>query len=145
MCRSCTDEYVQRNFRDKVTKITINHYRHYVARIPSTLFRHPYLSFIALGRFPNQHPVSHRADQYTFFAGRLTLVCHVDDISSEIWKLRTFDDICFRICDTLYKQNTEKRVNGYNLPFQKKGGLGITNSYRGLFLTAFADQSYPTW
>ena len=56
----------------------------------------------------------------------------LDEIPPEVWKTRQFDDILLQHCKADYNQNPIDRwMKGCNLPFPKKGDLGLTNTYRG--------------
>ena len=67
----------------------------------------------------------------------------LDEISSEVWKTRQFDDILLHHCNAVYNQNPIDRwMNGCILPFPKKGDLGLAKNYRGLTLTSIAAKIY---
>ena len=58
------------------------------------------------------------------------------EIPPEVWKLRKFDGILLRFCNTVYKKTREKWTKSCIIPFPKKGDLGITKNYRRITLTA---------
>ena len=67
----------------------------------------------------------------------------LDEIPSEVWKTRQFDDILPRHCNAVYNQNTIDRwMKGCILPFPKKGDFGLDNNYRGITLTSIAAKIY---
>ena len=66
-----------------------------------------------------------------------------DEIHSEVWKTRQFDDILLRHCNAVYNQNQVDRwMKGCILPFAKKGDLGLAKNYRGITLTSIAAKIY---
>ena len=67
----------------------------------------------------------------------------LDEIHTEVWKTRQFDDILLRHCNAVYNQNPMNRwMKGCILPFPKKGDLGLTKNYRGITLTSIAAKIY---
>ena len=67
----------------------------------------------------------------------------LDEIPSEVWKTRQFDDILLRHCNAAYNQNPIDRwMKGCILPFSKKGDLGLAKNYRGITLTSIAAKIY---
>ena len=67
----------------------------------------------------------------------------LDEIPTEVWKTKTFDDILLRYCDALYNQNTIDRwTKGCTLPFSTKADLRIAKNYRGITLTSLAAKIY---
>ena len=67
----------------------------------------------------------------------------MDEIPSEVWKTRQFDNIRLRQCNVVYNQNPKDRwMKGCILPFPKKGGLGLAKNYRGRTLTSIAAKIY---
>ena len=67
----------------------------------------------------------------------------LDEIPPEVWKTRQFDDILLRQCNAVYSQNRiERWMKGCNLPFPKKGDLGLAKNYRGITLTSIAAKIY---
>ena len=67
----------------------------------------------------------------------------LDEIPSEVWKTRQFDNILLQYCNALYNQNPIDRwTKGYILPFPKKGNLGLAKNYRGIILTSIAAKIY---
>ena len=60
-------------------------------------------------------------------------VARLDEIPSEVWKIRQFDDILLRHCNAVYNQNPIDRwMRGCILPFPEKGDLGLAKNYRGI-------------
>ena len=58
-----------------------------------------------------------------------------DEIPSEVWKMRNFNDILVRYCCTVYYQNTIDRwTKSCILPFPKKSYLGIAKNYWSIIL-----------
>ena len=54
----------------------------------------------------------------------------LDEIPTEAWKTREFDDILLPHCNALYNQNAIDRwTKGCILLFPKKGDLGIAQNY----------------
>ena len=69
----------------------------------------------------------------------------LDEIPSEIWKTRQFDDILLRQCNAVYNQNPIDRWRkGCILPFPKKVDLGLSKNYRGITFTSIAAKIYNT-
>ena len=67
----------------------------------------------------------------------------LDEIPSEVWKTRQFDDIRLRHCNAVYNQNPIDRwMKGYILPFSKKGDLGLAKNDRGITLTSIVAKIY---
>ena len=67
----------------------------------------------------------------------------LDEIPPEEWKTSKCDDILFRYCNTIYKQNTRDRwTKGCILSFPKKGDLGLSRNYWGITLTSIAAKVY---
>ena len=67
----------------------------------------------------------------------------LDEIPSEVWKTRQFDDILLQHCNAVYNQNPIDRwMKGCILPFPKKGDLGLAKTYRGIKLTSIAAKIY---
>ena len=67
----------------------------------------------------------------------------LDEIPSEVWKTRQFDDILLRHCNAVYNQNPIDRwMKGCILPFPKKEDLGLAKNYRGITLTSIAAKIY---
>ena len=67
----------------------------------------------------------------------------LDEIPTEVWKTRQFDNILLRHCNAVYNQNPIDRwMKGCILPFPKKGDLGLTKNYRGITLTSIAAKIY---
>ena len=67
----------------------------------------------------------------------------LDEMPTEEWKTRQFDDILLRHCNAVYNQNTIDRwTKGCNLPFRNKGGLGLAKNYRGITLMSIAAKIY---
>ena len=67
----------------------------------------------------------------------------LDEIPPKVWKTREFDNILLQYCNAVYNQNTTDRwTKGCNLPFLKKGDLGIAKNYRGITLTSIAAKIY---
>ena len=67
----------------------------------------------------------------------------LDEIPSEVWKTRQFDDILLRHCNAVYNQNPIDRwTKGCILAFPKKGDLGLAKNYRGITLTSIAAKIY---
>ena len=67
----------------------------------------------------------------------------LDEIPTEVWKIRQFDDILLRQCNAVYSQNRiERWMKGCILPFPKKGDLGLAKNYRGITLTSIAAKIY---
>ena len=67
----------------------------------------------------------------------------LDEISSEVWKTRQFDDILLRYCDAVYNQNPiDSWMKGCIHPFPKKGDLGLAKNYRGIALTSMVAKIY---
>ena len=63
----------------------------------------------------------------------------LDEIPSEVWKTRQFDDILLRHCNAVYNQNQIDRwMKGCILPFSKKVNLGLAKNYRGITVTSIA-------
>ena len=63
----------------------------------------------------------------------------LDEIPTEVWTSKEFDDILIRHCNAVYNQNTIDRwTKECILPFAKKGDLGIAKNYRGITLTFIA-------
>ena len=61
----------------------------------------------------------------------------LDEISTEVWKTRKFDDKLLRYCSTRYDENTIDRwTKRCILPFLKKGDLGIVKNYGTVTLTS---------
>ena len=70
-------------------------------------------------------------------------VSFFDEIPSEVWKTRQFDDILLRHCKAVYNQNTIDRwMKGCILPFPKKGDLRLIKNYQGITLTSIAAKIY---
>ena len=67
----------------------------------------------------------------------------LDEIPSEVWKTRQFDDILLWQCNAVYNQNPIYRwMKGCILPFSKKGDLGLAKNYQGITLTSIAVKIY---
>ena len=67
----------------------------------------------------------------------------LDEISSEVWKTRQFNDILLWHCNTVYNQNPIDRwMKGCILPFPKMGGLELAKNYQGITLTSIAAKKY---
>ena len=67
----------------------------------------------------------------------------LDEIPSEVWKTRQFDDILLRHCNAVYNQHPIDRwMKGCILPFPKKGDLGLAKNYRGITLISIAAKIY---
>ena len=67
----------------------------------------------------------------------------LDEVPTEVWKTRQFDDILLRHCNAVYNQNPIDRwMKGCILPFPKKGDLGLAKNYRGITLTSIAAKIY---
>ena len=67
----------------------------------------------------------------------------LDEIPSEVWKTRQFDDILLWHCNAIYNQNTIDRwTKGCILPFSKKGDRGLAKNYRGITLTSIVAKIY---
>ena len=67
----------------------------------------------------------------------------LDEIPSEVWKTRQFDDILLQQCNAVYNQNIiERWMKGCILPFPKKGDLGLAKNYRGTTHTSIAAKIY---
>ena len=67
----------------------------------------------------------------------------LDEIPSEVWKTRQFDDILLQHCNAVYNQNTIDRwMKGCILLFPKKGDLGLAKNYRVITLTSIAAKIY---
>ena len=67
----------------------------------------------------------------------------LDEIPTEVWKTREFDDILLRHCYAVDSQNTIDRwTKGCILPFSKKGDLGIAKNNRGITLAPIAVEIY---
>ena len=63
----------------------------------------------------------------------------LNEIPSEVWKTREFDNILLRHCYAVYNQNAIDRWTKVSiLPFPKKGDRGIAKNYRGIILTSIA-------
>ena len=68
-------------------------------------------------------------------------VAGLDEIPPEVWKIREFDDIQLRHCNTVYNQNSIDRwTKRCILPLPKKGDPGSTKIYRGITLTSLGIQ-----
>ena len=66
-----------------------------------------------------------------------------DEIPTEVWKNRQFNDILFWHCNAVYNQNPIARwTKGCILPFPKKGNLGLAKNYWGIILTSIAAKIY---
>ena len=67
----------------------------------------------------------------------------LDEIPTEVWKRRKFDDLLLIYWNSLYTQNT---IDGWTkcsiLPFPKKSDLGIDKNYRGITLTSIVAKIY---
>ena len=67
----------------------------------------------------------------------------LDEIPTEVWKTREFDDLQLRHCNAVYNRNT---IDGWTKecipPFPKKGDLVLTKSYRGVTLISIAAKIY---
>ena len=67
----------------------------------------------------------------------------LDEIPSEVWKTRQFDDILLQQCKAGYNQNPIDRwMKGCIFPFPKKGDLELAKNYRGITLTSIAAKIY---
>ena len=67
----------------------------------------------------------------------------LNEITSEVWKTRKFNNILLRHCNAVYNQNTIDRwTKGCILSFPKKADLGIAKNYRGITLTSIAAKIY---
>ena len=67
----------------------------------------------------------------------------LDEIHTEEWKTREFDDILLRHCNAVYNQNTiDTGTKGRIFPFPKKSNLGLARNYRGITLTSIAAKIY---
>ena len=76
---------------------------------------------------------------------KIIYICVIlaDEIPSEVWKTRQFDDILLRHCNTVYNQNLIDRwMKGYILPFPKTDDLRLAKNYRGITLTSIAAKIY---
>ena len=70
-------------------------------------------------------------------------VAGLDEIPTEVWKTRQFDDILFLQCNEVYNQNRiERWTKGCILPFPQNGDLGLAKNYRGITLTSIAAKIY---
>ena len=66
-----------------------------------------------------------------------------DEIPSEVWKTRKFDDLLLRYCNAVYSHNTiEGWTKGCILPFTKKSDLGIAKNNRAITLISIAGKIY---
>ena len=55
----------------------------------------------------------------------------LNEILSEVWKIRQFDGILLQHCKAIYNQNTIDRwTKGCILPFPKKGNLRLAKNYQ---------------
>ena len=71
------------------------------------------------------------------------MAASVDDIPSEVWMTRKFDNSVLWLCNAVYEQNSkEKLTKGCILPIFKKGNLRITKKYRAIILTTIAARVY---
>ena len=67
----------------------------------------------------------------------------LDEIPSEVWKSRQFDDMLLQHCNAIYNQNPIDRwTKGYILPFLKKGNLRLAKNYWGINLTSIVAKIY---
>ena len=67
----------------------------------------------------------------------------LDEIPSEVWKIKEFQDILLKSCNSVYSQDPiERWTEGCILHFPKKGNLTITDNYRGITLTPIAAKIY---
>ena len=67
----------------------------------------------------------------------------LDEIHPEVWKTKKFNEIFFRLCNAVYKQNTtEKWTKIFILLFLKNCDLGIIKNYGSFTLTAIATKVY---
>ena len=66
-----------------------------------------------------------------------------NEIPTEVWKFRKFDDIPLRHTNAVYNQKPIDRwMNGCILPTPKKGDLGLAKNYQGITLTTIAAKIY---
>ena len=69
--------------------------------------------------------------------------CGLDEIPSQVWKLKDFHQTLLDMCNSVYNQDPIARWSeGCLLPFPKKGNLGITKNFRGITLTPIAAKIY---
>ena len=67
----------------------------------------------------------------------------LDEIPSEVWKIKEFQDILLKSCNSVYSQNPiERWTEGCIIPFPKKGNFTITDNYRRITLTPIAAKIY---
>ena len=67
----------------------------------------------------------------------------VNEIPTEVWKTRKSDDLLFRFCNTVYKQNTKERwTKNCLFFFSQKGDLRIIKNYSGITLTTVVAKIY---
>ena len=67
----------------------------------------------------------------------------LNEIFSEVWKTRKFDDLLLGFCNAICKQNTiERWTKACIFLFLKKGNLGITKNYRYMTLTSIIVKVY---
>ena len=67
----------------------------------------------------------------------------LDEIPSEAWETRKFDDFLFRYCNAIccnQNKNRERWTKGCILPFSKKGNLRIAKNYHNWFVGCFVLQ-----
>ena len=63
----------------------------------------------------------------------------LDEIPSEVWKIKEFQDILLKSCNSVYSQDPiERWTEGCILPFPTKGNITITDNYRRITLTPIA-------
>ena len=69
----------------------------------------------------------------------------LDEILTEVWKSKKFDDILIGLCDAVYNQSTiEDRKKGSILSFPNKGDLGLIKNYRDIIFTTIAAKIHNT-
>ena len=67
----------------------------------------------------------------------------LDEIPTEVWKTKRFNDLQLLYCNIVYNQNTiERQTKGCILPFLKKGDFGIAKNYQGITLTSIMAKIY---
>ena len=67
----------------------------------------------------------------------------MDEIPSEVWKIKELQDILLKSYKSVYSQDPiERWTEGCILPFPKKGNVTITDNYRRITLTHIAAKIY---
>ena len=67
----------------------------------------------------------------------------LDEIPTEVWKTRQFDDILLWHCNAVYNQNSiDIGMKGCIHPFPKKGNLRLAKNYWGITLTSIVAKIY---